>query len=109
MSGRDGLPPDSWSWWCPRCIKRTSIGNRLVDQRLVSAEFAVRDKRSEHLDHHAHPEQRCDVGRIVRGRYLDDFESANALRRHQASELERLARQESAGFRPSRAGHEAAI
>src|SRR3984893_18097073 len=86
-----------------------SIGNRFVDERLVSAEFAVCNQRSKHLDHHTHTEQRRDVGRIVRRRYLDDFEPTTARRRHQAEQLERLARQKSARLGPTRAGHEATI
>ena len=76
---------------------------------LCEPELAVRDHRAERLDHDAHAEQRGDVGGVVGRRDLDHLEPAQALRRDQAEELQRLARQEAAGLRPAGAGDEAAI
>ena len=57
----------------------------------------MRDHRTKRFDHDAHAEQRGDIGRIVGRRHLDHLEPAQALRRDEAKDLQRLARQEAAG------------
>ena len=66
------------SW--PRCMARTSVCHRLVDDRLVLTQLAVGHHRSQHLHHHAHAEQRGDVGGVVWRRHLDHLQPADALR-----------------------------
>ena len=90
-------------------IQRSRKRDGFIDHVLVAAELAVRDHRAERLDHHAHAEQRGDVGGVVRRRDFHHLQPAQAFGRHQPQNLQRLARQEAARFRPAGAGHETAI
>src|SRR5687767_1620396 len=68
--------------------------------------MARADETAEGVAHDPGGDQRRDLRVVVRGRALDDLDAGEWLCGHQLDELEHLARQETAGFRPAGAGYE---